>query len=239
MSRLILIRHGESIWNRDNRFTGWTDVDLTETGAEQMRAAAAALRKARVTFDLAITSALRRCIRSQWILQDAMDCMWVPILIDWRLNERHYGALTGLRKDEAVQTFGAAEVQRWRRAYDAEPPLGPAGAADSNASDPRYASVPPQRLPRGESLHQTALRVQGAWQEAIAPALRAGRDVVITAHGNSLRALIKQLDGLSEDEVAALEVANATPLVYELDGGLHVQGKQVILAAAATISEIL
>lgn len=221
-TRLVLVRHGESVWNREQRFTGWADVDLTGEGIAQMHHAARALRDASVEFDIAFSSVLTRCIRSQWALLEALDCMWIPQVLDWRLNERHYGGLTGRSKDEAVRIFGASAVQRWRRDYDAVPlPLDEA-AASHILIDRRYAHVAPRELPTAESLRQTVSRVGAAWQQSIAPALRRGQRVLITGHGNALRALIQLIEGLPDDAVSHIEVANGTPLVYDLAQALSV-----------------
>ncbi|OGB03672.1 MAG: hypothetical protein A3G29_05980 [Burkholderiales bacterium RIFCSPLOWO2_12_FULL_64_99] len=237
--RLILVRHGESQWNLEGRFTGWADVDLTDAGVTQMREAAAALASAGITFDLAFTSVLRRCIRSQWVLQDAMGCMWVPIVPDWRLNERHYGDLTGRLKEEAVRIHGQDMVNRWRRSYDtAPPPLLP--SQDSPVViDRRYRALRPEQIPCGESLHQTVDRVDGVWSEVITPALQSGQQVLVMAHGNSLRALIKIIEGLSGEECQSLEVPNAAPLIYELDETLMVQRKTQLTVAPRQSSTIL
>ena len=218
--RLILIRHGQSQWNLENRFTGWADVDLTEEGAQQMRDAAVALCQAGLRFDIAYTSMLRRCIRSQWILLDAMDRMWLPQVCDWRLNERHYGALTGLLKADAERIHGAAKVQQWRRSYEACPPPLMADDHAFARLDERYGALGPSQFPLAESLKQTVERVLPLWEMTLVPILKAGKQVLITAHGNSLRALIKHLDGMADRDVVALEVPNAVPLVYELDQDL-------------------
>jgi 2,3-bisphosphoglycerate-dependent phosphoglycerate mutase len=220
-SVLVLVRHGESVWNRDRRFTGWADVGLTEAGLAQMRHAAHALVDAGIDIDLAFTSVLTRCIKSQWQLLDAMDCPWVPQVLEWRLNERHYGGLTGRSKDEAVAAYGAEAVQRWRRDYTAEPPPLDAVGAGFVTIDRRYASLPPSAIPIGESLQQAAGRVAAAWHDAIAPALRSNKRVLVVGHGNGLRALIKTLEGVSDDDIARIEVDNGVPIVYELYAGLQ------------------
>lgn len=237
--RLILVRHGESAWNRDDRFTGWADVDLTDEGVAQMRDAAVALREAGIEIDLACSSVLRRCIRSQWLLLEGMNCIWVPQRLDWRLNERHYGALTGRLKAEAVAQFGEAAVLRWRRSFEAVPPPMDAAAAAYVATDRRYAGLAVHDIPVGESLQQTVARVRDAWQETISVALRSGSHVAVTAHGNSLRALIKIVEGLTDHAIAGIEVANGEPIVYELDAELKPQGKRVFHVSPRRPSEIL
>ena len=239
MPHLALIRHGESQWNLESRFTGWADVDLTADGAAQMRGAAVALQAAGWMFDVSYSSVLRRCIRSQWILMDAMDCMWVPLITDWRLNERHYGALTGMLKSQAIEAYGADQVLSWRRSYEAQPPSYQSRVAEPLLIDRRYDGVPTAALPDCESLQQTAVRVLEVWAQSISLALRAGRRVVVMAHGNSLRALIKQIEGISDAAIAQLEVPNAVPWVYELDAGLEPLRKQILETPARPASEIL
>lgn len=238
-AQLTLLRHGESLWNREQRFTGWADVDLTLEGIAQMRGAAAALREARLEFDVAFTSVLKRCIRSQWVVLDALDCLWLPQVLDWRLNERHYGALTGRLKAEAVQAHGEAAVKRWRRSYDAQPPAMDAAAAAWVPIDRRYAALQAGELPASESLRQTVARVQAAWSDSIAPALKAGQRVLVTGHGNGLRALIKILEGVSDEAIVSVEVPNAAPIVYALDGKLRVLHKRTLPVPDRNASEIL
>jgi len=217
MYKIVLMRHGESTWNLDNRFTGWTDVDLTEKGRAEARHAGQLLREAGLSFDLAYTSVLKRAIRTLWITLDEMDLMWLPIEHDWRLNERHYGALQGLNKAETAATYGDEQVLIWRRSYDTPPPpLAPDDARNA-FSDPQYAGQPQSHIPRTECLKDTVARVMPAWEESIAPAIRAGKRIIISAHGNSLRALIKSLDGISDNDIVGLNVPNGQPLVYELD----------------------
>jgi 2,3-bisphosphoglycerate-dependent phosphoglycerate mutase len=214
------MRHGESTWNLENRFTGWTDVDLTEKGVAEARHAGKLLKEAGFSFDLAYTSVLKRAIRTLWLTQDEMDLMWIPVKHDWRLNERHYGALQGLNKAETAAKYGDAQVLVWRRSYDTPPnPLEP---TDPRASygDPRYAQLSREQIPLTECLKDTVARVMPAWNEEIAPAIRAGRKIIISAHGNSLRALIKMLDGISDADIVGLNVPNGQPLVYELDADL-------------------
>ena len=218
--KLVLLRHGESQWNLENRFTGWTDVDLTPNGLEEARRAGQLLKREGFTFDLAYTSVLKRAIRTLWTVLDEMDLMWIPVSHSWRLNERHYGALQGLNKAETAARFGEEQVLIWRRAYAIAPDPLPAGDPRSAEGDPRYASLRPDELPRTECLKDTVARVVPAWTESIAPAIRLGKRVVIAAHGNSLRALIKYLDGIGDDEIVKLNIPTARPLVYELDENL-------------------
>lgn len=220
MYKIVFMRHGESTWNLSNRFTGWTDVDLTEKGANEAKAAGEVLKAAGFTFDLAYTSVLKRAIRTLWLSLDAMDMMYLPIKHDWRLNERHYGALQGLDKAETAAKYGDAQVLVWRRSYDTPPP--PLEANDDRASfnDPRYAGLPKSAIPLTECLKDTVARVMPAWDEEIAPAIRAGKKIIISAHGNSLRALIKMLDGISDEDIVGLNIPNGQPLVYELDADL-------------------
>lgn len=211
---LILARHGQSTWNVDNLFTGWTDVDLSPLGREEAARAGTELLQAGITVDIAFTSVLKRAIRTLWLMLDAMDRMWIPVERDWRLNERHYGALQGLNKAETVARHGEAQVKIWRRSYDIPPPPLAADDARHPRFDPRYAGIDPARLPATESLADTLARVRPCFEERIAPQLQAGRNVLVTAHGNSLRALIKMLDGVSEAEIVELNVPTGVPLVY-------------------------
>ncbi|CAB3742280.1 2,3-diphosphoglycerate-dependent phosphoglycerate mutase [Achromobacter kerstersii] len=221
MHKLVLMRHGESQWNLENRFTGWTDVDLTETGREQARKAGELLKKEGYTFDLAYSSLLKRAIRTLWIALDAMDAMYTPVGVNWRLNERHYGALQGLNKAETAAQYGDEQVLIWRRAYAIAPePL----ALDDERHprfDSRYAKIPADQLPATECLKDTVARVLPFWNESIAPAIRAGRKVLVAAHGNSLRALIKHLDNVSDDDIVNVNIPTGQPLVYELDDDLR------------------
>jgi 2,3-bisphosphoglycerate-dependent phosphoglycerate mutase len=220
MYKLVLMRHGESRWNLENRFTGWTDVDLTEAGRVEARKAGELLKREGYVFDLAYTSVLKRAIRTLWIALDAMDAMYTPVSHSWRLNERHYGALQGLNKAETAARFGDEQVLIWRRAYAVAPdPVGPDDPRHPRF-DPRYARVPAGELPATECLKDTVARVLPFWNESIAPAIRAGRKVLIAAHGNSLRALIKYLDGVSDEDIVKLNIPTAQPLVYELDENL-------------------
>jgi len=220
MHKLVLMRHGESQWNLDNRFTGWYDVDLTDTGREQARKAGELLKQEGYRFDIAYTSVLKRAIRTLWIALDAMDAMYTPIHNNWRMNERHYGALQGLNKAETAAQDGDEQVLVWRRAYAIAP--NPLELDDPRHPrfDSRYAKVPADQLPATECLKDTVERVLPIWNESIAPAIRAGRNVLIAAHGNSLRALIKHLDGISDDDIVALNIPTGQPLVYELDDDL-------------------
>ena len=220
MYKIVFMRHGESTWNLDNRFTGWTDVDLTEKGCAEARHAGKLLKQAGLSFDLAYTSVLKRAIRTMWLTLDEMDLMYVPVEIDWRLNERHYGALQGLNKAETASLYGDAQVLVWRRSYDAPP--NPLSENDPRASfdDPRYAGLSRAQIPLTECLKDTVARVMPAWDETIAPAIRAGKRILISAHGNSLRALIKSLDGISDADIVGLNIPNGQPLVYELDADL-------------------
>jgi 2,3-bisphosphoglycerate-dependent phosphoglycerate mutase len=238
-ARLIVLRHGESEWYRDNRFTGWADVDLTEEGVLQMRHAALALRDAGIEFNVAYASVLRRCIRSLWILLEAMECTWIPQTLDWRLNERHYGALTGLVKSEAQQLYGKEAVFAWRRGYDQRPPALDDRSEAHIVLDRRYAVQPLGVLPVAESLQQTVVRVQQLWQQSIVPALRSVGSVMIVGHGNSLRALAKILEELSDTEITHLEVDNGAPIVYELDDLLRPLRKRALPVAPRRTSEIL
>ncbi len=220
MYKLVLIRHGESTWNQENRFTGWTDVDLTPKGEAEARQAGRLLKEAGFDFDIAYTSVLKRAIRTLWLGLDEMDRMWIPVINDWRLNERHYGALQGLDKAETAAKYGDEQVLIWRRSYSIPPnPLAENDPRTSYA-DPRYASLRREQIPLTECLKDTVERVLPAWHDSIAPAIKSGKRVLIAAHGNSLRALIKYLDGISDDAITGLNVPNGQPLVYELDGNL-------------------
>lgn len=219
MHKLVLIRHGQSQWNLENRFTGWADVDLTAQGIDEARAAGELLKAEGYTFDLAHTSVLTRAVRTQWHVQDAMGLMWLPVTTDWRLNERHYGALTGLDKAETAAKYGDEQVHVWRRSYDTPPPALDA-AADTFADDPRYANLASGQVPLTECLKDTVARVLPYWHDTLAPAIRAGRKVLLTAHGNSMRALVKYLDDVSDADIAGLNIPNGVPLVYEFEDDL-------------------
>jgi 2,3-bisphosphoglycerate-dependent phosphoglycerate mutase len=217
MHRIVFLRHGESTWNRENRFTGWTDVDLSAAGVEEARAAGRLLRAEAYAFDAAHTSVLKRAIRTLWLALEEMDRCWLPVEKSWRLNERHYGALQGLDKAETAAKFGEAQVLAWRRSYDTPPPALDRQDRRYEGGDPRYAGT---QVPLGECLKDTVARVLPYWSTAIAPQVRAGRRVLVAAHGNSLRALIKHLDGVSDADIVGLNVPTGIPLVYELDGAL-------------------
>ena len=221
MKQLVLIRHGESTWNLENRFTGWADVDLTQKGIDQAIAAGKSLKKAGYEFDIAYTSVLRRAIRTLWYVQDEMDLMWIPVVHSWRLNERHYGALTGLNKAEMAAKYGEDQVHVWRRSFDIRPPLLDLGDERNSHGDRRYAKLEECDIPLGECLKDTIERVMPLWNESIAPALRLGKRVVLVAHGNSIRSLIQYLDGSSETDIMEVNVPNGKPLVYELDDDLR------------------
>ncbi|MGQ0430417.1 MAG: 2,3-diphosphoglycerate-dependent phosphoglycerate mutase [Gammaproteobacteria bacterium] len=216
--KLVLLRHGQSSWNQKNLFTGWTDVDLSPQGAAEARAAAALLRSEGLDFDVAFTSVLKRAIRTLWIMQDELDRMWVPVERDWRLNERHYGALQGLDKAQTVAKYGAGQVKVWRRGYDVPPPALAADDPRHPRFDPRYRHVDPTLLPATESLKDTLARVLPCWIGRIAPALAAGQDALVVAHGNSLRAMVKMLDGMSDGEIVEFNIPTGVPILYELDG---------------------
>jgi len=220
MYKIVLMRHGESQWNLDNRFTGWTDVDLTEKGREEARKAGELLQREGYGFDVAYTSVLKRAIRTLWIALDTMDAMYLPVINSWRLNERHYGALQGMNKSETAAKYGDEQVLIWRRAYAIAP--NPLDIDDERHPrfDPRYSALSATELPATECLKDTVERVVPYWNESIAPAIKAGKRVLIAAHGNSLRALIKHLDNVSDDEIVGLNIPTAQPLVYELDENL-------------------
>jgi len=216
MHKLVLIRHGQSQWNLDNRFSGWADIDLTELGVAEAAAAGSLLKESGYAFDVAHTSLLKRAVRTLWGVQDAMDQMWIPVLTDWRLNERHYGALTGLNKAEVAAKYGDDQVKIWRRSYDIPPPPLERSANES-VHDPRYATMWPSDIPDTECLKDTVARVMPYWHEVLAPAIKAGQRVLVVAHGNSLRALVKYLDGISDEAIVEMNIPNGIPLVYEFD----------------------
>lgn len=220
MHKLVLLRHGESVWNKENRFTGWTDVDLSERGREEARDAGRLLKEGGFAFDLAFTSVLKRAIRTLWIALDELDQMWLPTQKSWRLNERHYGALQGLNKAETAAKFGDDQVKVWRRSYDIPPPALEAGDPRGPGNDPRYADLAATDVPATECLKDTVARFLPLWTGSIAPQIAAGKRVIIAAHGNSIRALIKYLDDVSEAEIVELNVPTGIPLVYELDAQL-------------------
>ncbi|MBA4178053.1 MAG: 2,3-diphosphoglycerate-dependent phosphoglycerate mutase [Leptothrix sp. (in: Bacteria)] len=217
MHKLVLIRHGESTWNLENRFTGWTDVPLTETGVRQARQAGRLLKAAGCDFDVAYTSVLKRAVWTLWHALDELDRTWLPVQNDWRLNERHYGALQGLNKAETARQYGDEQVLIWRRSYDTPPPALDPRDPRCERDDPRYARLAPGQVPLTECLKDTVARVMPCWNERIAPAIASGQRVVIAAHGNSIRALVKYLDGIGDDDIVGVNIPNGIPLVYELD----------------------
>jgi 2,3-bisphosphoglycerate-dependent phosphoglycerate mutase len=221
MHKLVLIRHGESTWNLENRFTGWTDVDLTPTGVAQAQESGRLLKAEGYEFDIVYTSVLKRAIWTTWHALDQMDRHWLPVVNHWRLNERHYGALQGLNKAETAKKFGDQQVLVWRRSYDTPPPALEAGDPRCERGDRRYAKLGPGEVPLTECLKDTVARVLPYWNETIAPAIRAGQRVLVSAHGNSIRALVKYLDGVSDDDIVGLNIPNGIPLVYELDAALQ------------------
>jgi 2,3-bisphosphoglycerate-dependent phosphoglycerate mutase len=220
MHKLVLVRHGESTWNLENRFTGWTDVDLTPTGVEQAKNAGRLLRAEGYEFDLAYTSVLKRATRTLWHCLDEMDRTWLPVVHSWRLNERHYGALQGLNKADMAKQYGEAQVLQWRRSYDTPPPSLEATDPRCERSDLRYAKLQPDQVPLTECLKDTVARVMPFWNESVAPAIKAGKKIVVAAHGNSIRALVKYLDNIADDAIVGVNIPNGIPLVYELDDEL-------------------
>lgn len=234
--RLILIRHGQSTWNLENLFTGWTDVDLTDAGRAEAEAAARLLLEQRFEFDIAFTSVLKRAIRTLWLIQDAMDRMWVPVERSWRLNERHYGALQGLDKAATAARYGADQVKRWRRSYDMPPPPLATDDPRHPRFDPRYRGVAASELPATESLKDTLARVEPCWNTRIAPMLAAGSHVLVVAHGNSLRALVKMLDGMADDEIVEFNIPTGVPICYELDAALKPSAPRRFLGDPAAIA---
>jgi 2,3-bisphosphoglycerate-dependent phosphoglycerate mutase len=220
MHKLVLIRHGESTWNLENRFTGWTDVDLTPLGLEQAVQAGRLLKADGYEFDLCTTSVLKRATRTLWHVLDEMDRTWLPVVHSWRLNERHYGALQGLNKADTARKYGDEQVLLWRRSYDVPPPALEPGDPRSERGDRRYAKLKPGQVPLTECLKDTVARVLPFWNESMAPAIRAGKQVLVAAHGNSIRALVKYLDGISDQDIVGLNIPNGIPLVYELDADL-------------------
>ena len=220
MKKLVLVRHGESDWNKQNRFTGWTDVDLSEKGREEAAEGGRVLKAEGYRFDMAYTSVLKRAIRTLWIVQDEMDLMWIPVHRSWRLNERHYGALQGLNKSETAAKFGEDQVKIWRRSYDIQPPELTPEDPRFPGRDPRYAKLSKAALPLTECLKDTVARFLPLWHETIAPAIQSGERVLIAAHGNSIRALVKYLDNISEEDITELNIPTGMPLVYVLDDEL-------------------
>jgi 2,3-bisphosphoglycerate-dependent phosphoglycerate mutase len=233
MYELVLIRHGESTWNQENRFTGWTDVPLTDLGVRQARQAGRLLRDADQRFDVAYTSVLKRALWTLWHCLDEMDRSWLPVINDWRLNERHYGALQGLNKAETARRFGDEQVLAWRRSYDTPPPQLEPEDPRSERSDPRYASLRPDQVPLTECLKDTVARVLPCWDEVLAPAIRSGRRALIVAHGNSIRGLVKMLDGISDSDIVGLNIPNGIPLLYQLDAELQPISSRYLGDAAA------
>ena len=220
MKKLVLLRHGESTWNKENRFTGWTDVGLSEKGIQEAVEGGRLLLKEKLVFDVAFTSVLKRAIKTLWLALEEMDLMWIPVHNSWRLNERHYGALQGLNKVDMVQKFGAEQVLMWRRSYDIPPPALAADDERSPARDPRYASLNPEEVPLTECLKDTVSRVLPYWNSVIVPLIKSGQRVIIAAHGNSLRALVKHLDSISDAEIVSLNIPTGIPLVYEFTDDL-------------------
>jgi 2,3-bisphosphoglycerate-dependent phosphoglycerate mutase len=221
MKKVVLLRHGESVWNQENRFTGWTDVDLTAKGVEEAKRAGRVLKDNGFVFDAAYTSVLKRAVRTLWWALDEMDLMWIPVYPSWRLNERHYGALQGLNKAETAAKFGEEQVLVWRRSYDIPPPALEESDPRYPGRDPRYASLSKEELPLTECLKDTVARFLPHWSQIIGPAVASGQRVLITAHGNSIRALVKYLDNISDEEIVALNIPTGVPLVYELDDHLN------------------
>lgn len=221
MYEVVLLRHGESTWNKENRFTGWTDVDLSDKGIAEAHDAGKLLKESGFTFDLAYTSVLKRAIRTLWIVLDEMDLMWIPQVRSWRLNERHYGALQGLNKAETAAKYGDVQVKLWRRSYITQPPALLKTDERWPGNDPRYADVAEADVPLTECLKDTVARFVPYWEETIAPSVKAGRKVIIAAHGNSIRALVKYLDGISDDDITELNIPTGIPLVYQLDENLR------------------
>jgi len=220
MKKLVLLRHGESIWNKENRFTGWTDVALSEKGVQEAKAAALHLKQNGFVFDVAYTSLLKRAIKTLWIVLEDMELMWIPVNLSWRLNERHYGALQGLNKSETAAKFGEQQVLQWRRSYDVRPPALDKSDIRYPGNDPRYRGLPENNLPLTECLKDTVARFLPYWDETIAPAIKSGQNVILSAHGNSLRALVMHLDHISAQQIVKLNIPTGIPLVYELDNNM-------------------
>jgi 2,3-bisphosphoglycerate-dependent phosphoglycerate mutase len=233
VGQLLLLRHGQSDWNQKNLFTGWTDVDLTAQGCEEARQAGRTLSAAGLTFDIAFTSVLTRAVRTLWIVLDEMKLMWIPVENSWRLNERHYGSLQGLDKAQTTAKHGEAQVKIWRRSYDIPPPPLPESDERHPLHDPRYAGLTPTVLPATESLQTTLARVQPYWEDRIAPEILRGRNVLVAAHGNSLRAVVKMLEGISDDEITELNIPTGVPRLYELDAALKPKRAEYLGDAAA------
>ena len=238
MYKVVLLRHGESAWNKENLFTGWTDVDLSINGAGEANCAGATLRKEGYSFDLVFTSVLKRAVRTTWMVLDQMDLMWVPVIPDWRLNERHYGALQGLNKAETAAKYGEQQVKIWRRSYDVRPPALSETDPRYPGKDPRYKDLAKQQLPLTESLKDTVERFLPCWNEVIAPSIRLGKQVLISAHGNSLRALVKHLENIADKEVVDLNIPTGVPLVEELNDNLE-SARRYYLGDPARIEHII
>jgi 2,3-bisphosphoglycerate-dependent phosphoglycerate mutase len=242
MHKVVLLRHGESTWNKENRFTGWTDVDLSEKGIQEAHQAGQTLKKEGYTFDIAYTSVLKRAIRTLWITLDEMDLMWIPVIRNWRLNERHYGALQGLNKAETAQKFGEEQVKIWRRSYDIQPPALEKSDERFPGKDPRYSDLNDSELPLTECLKDTVARFVPYWEEIITTSIKQRKNVLITAHGNSLRALVKYLDNIPEKEIVELNIPTGIPLVFELDDNLksirsyYLGNPEEIAKAAAAVA---
>lgn len=242
MHRLVLLRHGESAWNRENRFTGWTDVPLSEKGVGEATAAGALLKQEGFSFDMAFTSVLKRAIKTLWLVLEEMDEMWIPTMKSWRLNERHYGALQGLDKSETAAKYGEAQVKIWRRSYDTPPPLLEKTDERHPSRDVKYAGLAPDELTSGECLADTVKRVVPFWEETIVPEIRAGRRIIVAAHGNSIRALVKYLDDISDGDITELNIPTGIPLLYELDGRMkpishrYLGDPEVVARAAAAVA---
>jgi 2,3-bisphosphoglycerate-dependent phosphoglycerate mutase len=242
MYKLVLVRHGQSAWNLENRFTGWTDVDLTDLGRQEAHAGAAAIKEAGLTFDAAYTSVLKRAIKTLWIVLEDLELEWLPVTRAWQLNERHYGALQGLNKAETAQKYGEAQVKIWRRSYSTPPPTLELDDPRHPRFDRRYANLTPDQLPRTESLKETVARMVPYWQETLAPAVKSGKRLLVAAHGNSIRALVKYLDNVSEDDITELNIPTGIPLVYELDENLkpiknyYLGDPEAVAKAAAAVA---
>jgi 2,3-bisphosphoglycerate-dependent phosphoglycerate mutase len=242
MHTLVLLRHGESTWNLENRFTGWTDVELTPTGVAQAREAGTLLKAEGFEFDLCYTSVLKRAIWTLWHCLDTLDRTWLPVVNRWQLNERHYGALQGLNKADMARQYGDAQVLVWRRSYDTPPPALEPTDSRSERSDPRYAALAPAQVPLTECLKDTVARVLPLWHEELAPQIRAGKRLLVAAHGNSMRALVKYLDGIGDDDIVGVNIPNGIPLVYTLDADLkpiarrYLGDAEAIAAAAAAVA---
>ncbi len=242
MYKVVLLRHGESTWNMENRFTGWTDVPLSDKGSDEAVAAGRLLKAEGFSFDLAFTSVLKRAIKTLWLAMEEMDLMWIPVVNSWRLNERHYGALQGLNKAETAQKYGDEQVKIWRRSYDVRPPLLERNDERHPSRDPRYASLDPADQPDGECLADTVARAVPYWEGTIVPEIKSGREVIVAAHGNSLRALVKYLDDVSEADILELNIPTGIPLVYELDANMrplshrYLGDPEAIARAAAAVA---